>query len=223
MLMRYLRRLLSARLSPLMLVLILFGLGLAVADAAMPQVGNTIETAARGIEPLSSIATRLPLPSGMNTPIPRPTATPVPTATPTLTPAQRPRPFPLSWPTEGWISTEFGVPGPYWKGGYHQGIDIAVDYGDPVVAAASGVVVSAALDTDHGYGNLVVIDHNGSVRTMYAHLQKMNVKAGEEVTRGQLIGEAGATGYAIGPHLHFEVHIEGNLVDPLLYLPDRKD
>jgi murein DD-endopeptidase MepM/ murein hydrolase activator NlpD len=129
--------------------------------------------------------------------------------------------LPFAWPVPGWISTPFHEAGPYWVGGFHQGIDIACGYGTPVRAAAAGVVVAAANDGwNRGYGDYVQIDHGYDVTTIYGHMEKVVVEAGERVQRGQLIGFAGATGAATGPHVHFEMHVDGYLQDPMQYLPD---
>jgi murein DD-endopeptidase MepM/ murein hydrolase activator NlpD len=95
----------------------------------------------------------------------------------------------------------------------HNGIDFGAKYGAPIHAAASGVVISASYG--RGFGNHVIIDHGGGVTTLYAHCSRMNVRAGQRVTRGQTIGAVGSTGLSTGPHLHWEVRINGRPVNPL--------
>ncbi len=94
----------------------------------------------------------------------------------------------------------------------HQGIDFAAATGTPVIASATGRVAQAGWGG--GYGNLIVIDHGKGMRTRYAHLHRMNVKAGQQVTQGQVIGQVGTTGMSTGPHLHYEVWQNGKPVDP---------
>ncbi|SEO69727.1 murein hydrolase activator EnvC family protein [Propionispora vibrioides] len=125
----------------------------------------------------------------------------------------------LMWPASGPITSPFG-----WRthpifgtARYHSGIDIGADYGDTVVAADSGVVIFA--DWMGGYGKAVVIDHGGGVSTLYGHNSELLVSEGQRVSKGQAISRVGATGYATGPHLHFEVRENGSPVDPMSYLP----
>ena len=98
----------------------------------------------------------------------------------------------------------------------HAGVDWAVPTGTPVRAAAAGRVVHAG--DRGGYGRTVIIDHGGSLATLYAHLSVVSVGNGQNVERGQVIGAVGSTGFSTGPHLHFEVRVAGNPVDPLPYL-----
>jgi murein DD-endopeptidase MepM/ murein hydrolase activator NlpD len=101
-------------------------------------------------------------------------------------------------------------------GRMHTGIDIGVGYGTSIHAAASGRVIYAGwMD---GYGNLVFVDHGGGISTGYAHQSSIAVSNGQTVSQGQVIGYVGCTGHCFGPHLHFEVRIKGNPVDPLGYL-----
>jgi murein DD-endopeptidase MepM/ murein hydrolase activator NlpD len=117
------------------------------------------------------------------------------------------------WPLNGAITSPFG---PRW-GRMHTGIDIDGVTGDPIVASKSGRVIVASYYG--GYGNAVVIDHGGGVATLYGHQSRIGVSVGDEVSQGQVIGYVGCTGSCTGDHLHFEVRINGNPVDPMPYLP----
>ena len=109
--------------------------------------------------------------------------------------------------------------GPRW-GRTHNGLDIVADgrgcKGDPVYAAADGVVVRA--DWYGGYGNCVIIDHGDGIQTLYAHFSKITVKEGDVVKVGDEVGKIGSTGNSTGPHLHFEVHVDGEIVNPLIFV-----
>jgi len=116
------------------------------------------------------------------------------------------------WPVNGPVTSPFG-----WRWGrMHEGIDIGAAYGTPIRAAASGRVVYAG--SMSGYGNLVAIDHGGGVSTAYGHQSSIAVGVGQVVSQGQTVGYVGCTGHCFGPHLHFEVRINGSPVDPLGYL-----
>jgi len=118
----------------------------------------------------------------------------------------------LIWPVNGPVVSGFGM---RW-GRMHEGIDIAVPYGTPIHAAASGTVIfSGWMD---GYGNFVIIDHGGGMATAYGHQSSIAAGGGQSVSQGQVIGYVGCTGHCFGPHLHFEVRINGTAVDPLGYL-----
>jgi murein DD-endopeptidase MepM/ murein hydrolase activator NlpD len=118
----------------------------------------------------------------------------------------------LIWPVNGPVTSPFG---PRW-GSFHQGIDIGVPMGTPIAAAAAGTVIYCGWEA--GYGNLVVIDHGGNLATAYGHQSSIAVSCGQHVEQGQMIGYVGCTGHCFGPHLHFEVRINGSPVDPLGYL-----
>lgn len=107
--------------------------------------------------------------------------------------------------------------GPRW-GRTHNGIDIAGDRcnGKPAVAACDGVVVRA--DWYGGYGNCVIIDHGNGVQTLYAHLCAFSVQVGDVLAAGDEVGKIGSTGNSTGPHLHFEVHVDGEIVNPLIFV-----
>jgi murein DD-endopeptidase MepM/ murein hydrolase activator NlpD len=118
----------------------------------------------------------------------------------------------LIWPVSGPVVSPFG----YRWGRLHAGIDIAVPYGTPIHAAAAGTVVLAGWVG--GYGNYTCVDHGGGMATCYAHQSSYAVSQGAAVSQGQVIGYVGCTGHCFGPHLHFEVRINGAPVDPLGYL-----
>jgi murein DD-endopeptidase MepM/ murein hydrolase activator NlpD len=118
----------------------------------------------------------------------------------------------LIWPVSGPVTSPFG----YRWGRLHAGIDIGVPYGTPIHAAAAGTVVLAGWTG--GYGNYTCIDHGGGMATCYAHQSSYAVSSGAQVSQGQVIGYVGSTGHSFGAHLHFEVRINGNPVDPLGYL-----
>lgn len=99
----------------------------------------------------------------------------------------------------------------------HSGVDIGGAMGNPVVAAKAGEVISAGWRG--GYGNCVIIDHGGGVATLYAHLSEIDVGVGDRVGQREVIGLVGSTGWSTGPHLHFEVRVNGAPEDPLLFLP----
>ena len=116
------------------------------------------------------------------------------------------------WPVSAPITSPFG-----WRWGrMHEGSDLGAAYGSPIAAAAAGVVIYAGWEG--GYGNLVVIDHGGGLATAYGHQSRIAVSLGESVAQGQIIGYVGSTGHSTGPHLHFEVRVNGEAVDPLGYL-----
>ena len=115
------------------------------------------------------------------------------------------------WPVGGPVVSPFG-----WRWGrMHEGIDIGAGYGTPIAAAASGTVIFAGWMG--GYGNLIIVDHGGGIATAYAHQSSFAVGGGP-VSQGQTIGYVGCTGHCYGPHLHFEVRVNGSAVDPLGYL-----
>ena len=98
----------------------------------------------------------------------------------------------------------------------HGGLDLAAPGGSPILAANSGTVIIAGYH--YSYGNYVVIDHGGGVSTLYGHSSKLLVSRGQKVSRGQQIAKVGTTGRSTGNHLHFEVRINGQRVDPLPYI-----
>jgi murein DD-endopeptidase MepM/ murein hydrolase activator NlpD len=105
----------------------------------------------------------------------------------------------------------------YGRRRFHAGIDLDADSGDPIYAAAGGVVAFAGWRG--GYGNCVIIDHGGGVATLYGHMSAISVGTGQSLGQGAQVGAVGSTGLSTGPHLHFEVRINGEPVDPVPYLP----
>jgi murein DD-endopeptidase MepM/ murein hydrolase activator NlpD len=95
---------------------------------------------------------------------------------------------------------------------FHSGVDIKARWGDPVGASQAGIVQFAGWY--HGYGNLIIVAHGGGVTTHYAHLSSFDVEVGARVLRGTIIGRAGSTGRATSPHLHYEVRLDGNALNP---------
>jgi murein DD-endopeptidase MepM/ murein hydrolase activator NlpD len=141
-----------------------------------------------------------------------------------LPPGTNLSPLALSWPMIGArITQAFGPTnlvlepslGPYPH--FHTGIDLAAPLGTPVMAAADGIVVAVA-HTSIGYGNYVMIAHGGGVITLYAHLLETDVGMGDKVARGKKIGLEGSSGLSTGPHVHFEVRINDQVVDPMRFL-----
>lgn len=119
------------------------------------------------------------------------------------------------WPTAGVITLEFGESSIYQP--FHAGIDIAGKRGDPVAAFMKGTVTYAG-GISWGYGNHVIIDHGDNISSTYAHLSKIYVSKGDPVEQGQIIGIQGDTGWATGPHLHFETRLFGIPVNPRVFL-----
>jgi murein DD-endopeptidase MepM/ murein hydrolase activator NlpD len=126
--------------------------------------------------------------------------------------------LPLRWPVRGPVRSEFGKRASPWSGKpeHHPGIDIGTASGTPVQCPAPGTVVVAR--AGGGYGRHVVLDHGHGVRSLYGHLREVDVKPGEHVEKGQVVGLIGSTGRSTGPHLHYEVRVEGKPVDPRAFL-----
>jgi murein DD-endopeptidase MepM/ murein hydrolase activator NlpD len=126
---------------------------------------------------------------------------------------------PSIMPTTGWLSSQFSLsrfhPILHFSRP-HEGIDIAAPYGMPVVAPAAGTV--ARITRQNGYGLVLEIDHGNGVMTKYAHLSRTLVRVGQRVVRGDPIAAVGNSGLATGPHLHYEVHVNGRVVNPLTYV-----
>jgi len=125
----------------------------------------------------------------------------------------------MIWPVDGPVVSGFGprtINGSY---EYHPGIDIAVPEGTPIRAALDGTVSLQQSEAESGgYGNYTCLDHGGGLSTCYAHQSSFAVSLGQSVSQGDVIGYTGCTGYCLGPHLHFEVRINGSVTDPMGYL-----
>lgn len=125
---------------------------------------------------------------------------------------------PTRVPVEGWITSDFGMRRSPYSGvtKMHYGVDIASPVGTPVQSAADGKVVFA--DFRGGYGRMIVIDHGYGLSTIYGHTSQLFVKKGDVIKRGDIIASVGSTGASTGPHLHYEVHVDGIPADPLNFL-----
>jgi murein DD-endopeptidase MepM/ murein hydrolase activator NlpD len=126
---------------------------------------------------------------------------------------------PTIWPVDGKLESGFGGRrNPFGGSSYefHSGQDIDAPYGAPVIAGASGKVVFAGWQ--NGYGQLVVIDHGGGLTSRYGHLSHIDVVEGQTISRAEFLGRVGSTGRSTGPHLHYEVRINDEPVNPLQYL-----
>jgi murein DD-endopeptidase MepM/ murein hydrolase activator NlpD len=139
-------------------------------------------------------------------------------ADPSLVPSASMSPhldFQPIWPARGEVTTFFGETGSLSPRG-HAGVDIGAPYGSPVVAMDDGEVTHAAFVAS--YGGLVVVAHAAGYETWYAHLSDISVAVGDRMRRGLQVGRIGSTGYSTGPHLHFEVRLSGEVVDPMQWL-----
>jgi len=125
---------------------------------------------------------------------------------------------PSLWPTQGWITSGFGYRLSPWGEGVkmHKGIDIASPYGSAVFAPSDGTIVYAGYKG--GYGNTVIIDHGYGISTLYGHNSELFVSEGDKINRGMKISSVGNTGSSTGPHLHYEVHVDGIPTDPSKYI-----
>lgn len=125
---------------------------------------------------------------------------------------------PSVWPVRGWVTSPFGNRTSPFSGilKFHEGMDIAAQTGTPVAAPADGVIIKAGFST--GYGNMVEISHGYGIRTLFAHNSRLNVKAGQRVKRGEVLAYVGDSGSSTGPHLHYEVRVNGLPVNPVRYL-----
>jgi len=126
--------------------------------------------------------------------------------------------IPNGRPSQGYITSGFGTRSDPFTGGraHHLGIDFSAHTGDPVLAAAGGVVSFAGVK--NGYGNVVEVDHGNGYSTLYGHNSRLIVRVGDIVRAGQQLAKAGSTGRSTGPHVHFEVHVNGRPVNPRPFL-----
>jgi biotin carboxyl carrier protein len=131
------------------------------------------------------------------------------------------RTLPLRWPIRGTVNSEYGMRRSPWNGmqEHHDGIDIGSPPGTPVKSPAPGTVVAASSHGD--FGRHVTLDHGNGVRSLYGHLAAVDVKAGQRVEKGQVIGLVGSTGRSTGPHLHYQLLVEGRSVNPRGFLRER--
>jgi len=122
---------------------------------------------------------------------------------------------PSIWPVVGWLSSSYGSRHDPFNDekSFHPGLDISADYGTPVIATADGKVVSAG--ANGAYGNMVVIDHGFSITTRYGHLSRIAVRGDQQLKRGEVLGYVGSTGRSTGPHLHYEIWMNGHLANPI--------
>jgi murein DD-endopeptidase MepM/ murein hydrolase activator NlpD len=125
---------------------------------------------------------------------------------------------PSIWPAHGWLTGRFGGRSDPFTGekGFHQGLDISTPKGQPVFATADGRVQSASYNGD--YGNQIVLTHSFGITTRYGHLSRFNIKPGNSVKRGDVIGFVGSTGRSTGAHVHYEVLVNGKSINPLQLL-----
>lgn len=145
------------------------------------------------------------------------TSNPAATGASSAAAAARPGPAARMRPVEGAITGAFGEPR---ASGPHPGVDLDGETGDPIKAAAAGMVLMAgpAAPGWGGYGTIVLIDHGNGVQSLYAHLSAVSVAPGQAVAPGTLVGAMGTTGFVTGSHLHFEVRLNGRPIDPLAWL-----
>lgn len=127
---------------------------------------------------------------------------------------------PSIWPTDGWVTSRFGYRRSPFSGRreFHKGLDISCPRGTPVYATANGTVTAAG--RMRGYGVYVAIDHGGGITTRYGHNQKVVAQKGQVVKRGDIVAYSGNTGRSTGPHLHYEVRLNGLPVNPMRYILD---
>lgn len=126
--------------------------------------------------------------------------------------------MPTIWPTSGEVTSRFGWRSSPWGDGreMHSGIDIANSFGTPIYATADGEVVQSGWAG--GYGNIVQIHHGNGIETIYGHNSRVIAAVGQTVKKGQVIAYLGSTGRSTGPHLHYEIRVNGTAVDPISYL-----
>jgi murein DD-endopeptidase MepM/ murein hydrolase activator NlpD len=127
--------------------------------------------------------------------------------------------MPLLWPANGPVTSGFGYRKSPFNGdwGMHGGIDIGARYGEPILATNQGIITFSGWDS--GHGNMVVLDHGQGIVTRYCHASSLLVAAGDSVVAGETLALVGSTGWSTGPHLHYEIFIDGERANPLDYLP----
>lgn len=127
---------------------------------------------------------------------------------------------PTILPADGWITSYFGQRMSPWAGRLkmHEGLDVGAPYGTPVHSPADGIVTFSGEKA--GFGKFVQVDHGYGIETIYAHNQSLSVRSGQKVKRGALLAAVGNTGHSTGPHLHYEVRVNGIAVDPLYFILD---
>lgn len=125
---------------------------------------------------------------------------------------------PTLWPVKGWLTSNFGYRHSPWGGGtrMHKGVDIAAPIGTTIQAPSDGVITYAR--HKGGYGLAVMIDHGYGIKTLYGHTSQLFVQEGDHVRRGQAIAAVGNSGASTGPHLHYEVHVDGIPTDPMNFI-----
>jgi murein DD-endopeptidase MepM/ murein hydrolase activator NlpD len=125
---------------------------------------------------------------------------------------------PSIWPVAGWLSSSYGTRTDPFNDekSFHPGLDISADYGTPVLATADGTIENAGLSG--AYGNMVVVDHGFGITTKYGHLSRIAVGNGQPIKRGDILGYVGSTGRSTGPHLHYEIWMNGRLTNPMTLL-----
>ena len=125
---------------------------------------------------------------------------------------------PSIWPVAGWLTSWYGTRTDPFNDekSFHPGLDISADYGAPVLATADGTIVSVG--ASGAYGNMVVVDHGFGITTKYGHLSRISVTGEQQIKRGDILGYVGSTGRSTGPHLHYEIWMNGQLTDPMTLL-----
>ena len=125
---------------------------------------------------------------------------------------------PSVWPVKGWLTSTFGYRSSPFTGRreLHQGLDIATRSGTPIIAPADGLVVFAG--REGGFGNMIIIDHGYGITTRYGHCSSLDVKLGQKIKRGDIVARVGSTGRSTGPHVHYEVAVNGVSVNPSRYI-----
>lgn len=125
---------------------------------------------------------------------------------------------PSIWPVKGWVTSDFGYRrSPFTLArDFHSGIDIAAQWGTPILAAADGVVTYA--NYKGGLGKAIIIDHGFGIKSVYGHTSRLLVREGQKITKGTKLALVGSTGHSTGPHLHYEIHVDGVPVDPMKYI-----